>query len=104
MHSLAEIYRRNYPNSNSFRQYYQEFLLVSRKPLRIGSDPRTNESLGKSVAEYIEYLEEKNWLVESDFAFVQQYLVDGDQYMYEKFVDHVKRFLQGVTKNRCLDL
>jgi hypothetical protein len=56
------------------------------------------------VAEYIEYLEEKNWLVESDFAFVQQYLVDGDQYMYEKFVDHVKRFLQGVTKNRCLDL
>jgi len=96
LRDLAEIYARNYRNSNKFRQYYQEFFIAARHDYY--------GNLGQYLVEYIEHLEEMKCLFDADFAFVQQYLVDGDKHTYENFVVNVNRFLHGATKRRCLDL
>ncbi len=104
LHSLADVFRRNHLNRNKFRQYYQEFLLASQRSTFPARDRRTSTDLGRYVAEYVEYLDEMKCLMNSDFSFVQQFLIDGDRFTYESFIDHVNRFFHGTTKARCLEL
>lgn len=98
LHTLSEIYMRNYLNSSRFRTYYQDYLRASREA---GGD---GFELGKSIATYIECLVEMKRLMDSDFSFVQKFLISGNQHTYHGFVDNVNRFLTGDIKSRCLNL
>jgi len=100
--TLAEIYKGERYNSNLFREYYREFFITARKASKVFDFYDNN--IGHYLGEYIRHLEQRKCLKEPDFAFVQQYLVDGDQYTYNKFIDYANRLLDGVTKRRCLDL
>jgi hypothetical protein len=106
LHTLAEIFMRIFLNSIQFRMYYQEYLIACQKYLNVLIDPRNSDKyeIGKSVAKDIECLIEMKRVMASDFDFVQKFLLSGDQFIYEGFIDHVNRFSQGEIKDRCLNL
>lgn len=108
---LAEVFERNYKSSLKFREYWQEYLELSKleadfwgfQPSSNGLDVR--DEIGKGLAEYLEYLAKHKWLTTSDFDFSQRFLLAGDQFIYEGYVVAIKRAdLPDEIRCRALDL
>jgi hypothetical protein len=99
----AELFERNYVSSLKFRMYWQEYLELYRLAVRAGEG--TRQELGKEVAEYLDRLARNGSIQQSDFDFVQQFLLAGDGYIYEGYVDAVKRIeFPRSIKDQALNL
>jgi hypothetical protein len=109
MHA-AYIYTRNCKSALKFRQYWREYLELSKKdadaiPKYKKEGQRIKRELGMEVAQYLVILSENNWLFENDFDYVQKFLSHGCQFIYEGFIRVVKdaSFPTNI-RERCLNL
>lgn len=92
----AEIFEVNHPSGNYFRQYWQEFLSLARveaaRHLLASSNGRgVRNEVGREVAEYLWRLHSHQWLVEQDFQYATEFLVAGDRFEYEGYVELIAR-------------
>lgn len=92
----AEIFEVNYPSASYFRHYWQEFLPLARieavRHLLASTNGReVRNRVGSEVAEYVWRLHSRRWLVEQDFNFATEFLVAGDRFEYEGYVQELAR-------------
>lgn len=92
----AEIFEVNHPSASYFRQYWQEFLHLARteaaRHLLASTNGReARNRVGSEVAEYVWRLHSRRWLVEQDFNFATEFLVAGDRFEYEGYVQVLAR-------------
>lgn len=92
----AEIFEVNHPSGSYFRQYWQEFLSLARAEAARHNLASTNgrevrNEVGREVAEYLARLHSHNWLVEQDFQYATEFLVVGDRFEYEGYIEEISR-------------
>jgi hypothetical protein len=95
MQKCAEIFEVNCPSSYLFKYYWKEYLAISRTeatqyPLASGGIA-LRHAVGKESAEYIARCNAKGWLQEEDFNFISEFLMGGDQFQYEGYIQHIRR-------------
>ena len=96
MKRCAEIFEVNSPSALLFRNYWREFLELSRAkaihyPLASGGK-KLRYVVGQDAAEYIARLHSKGWLQEEDFSFISDFLISGDQFQYEGYIQQISRY------------
>nr|WP_315479687.1 GIY-YIG nuclease family protein [uncultured Rhodoferax sp.] len=96
MKRCAEIFEINSPSTPRFKHYWREFLELARaESIRhnIASGGRLSRmAVGKETAEYIARCHSRGWLQDDDFSFVSDFLVSGDQFQYEGYIDQIRRY------------
>lgn len=94
---IAEIYGKNYFSALKSREYWQHYLELRHLEIKYwGMQPSSNRldmrhQLGKEVAQYLDNFANKGWITNSDFDFAQAFLISNDQFVYEGYIDTVKR-------------
>lgn len=108
---IAKISRRGYPNglricaelfetvcpaALQFKKYWIEYLELAQKESMSTSLPAGGKAkraaVGKNAAEYIIRCEAKKWLLDSDFTVISKFLLSGDEFQYEGYIQHIRRF------------
>lgn len=109
---LAEIARRGYPyamreaaclfevrapSGPRFKQYWREYLELLRAdairhPLASSNGQEIRASVGKAAAEYVYVCSRHRWLIDDDFEFLSSFLISGDQFQYEGYLNQLLRF------------
>jgi T5orf172 domain len=96
MQRCAEIFEVNSPSSYLFKYYWKEFLALARAEamhLHVASGGKAlRHAVGKDAAEYIARCNARGWLQEEDFIFISEFLVDGDQFQYEGYIQQIRRY------------
>lgn len=91
----AEIFDMSCKWESQFRKFSQEYFELRRKETLTealySAGRQTRNELGKDVAAYLETLCRNSWLNDDDFEFVTIFLVSGDQFIYEGYIDQVRR-------------
>ena len=95
LQQAAFIFEVNYPSAIKFREPWQEFVELKRieaerHPIPSGGQTLRAE-LGRDVAEYLYRLNRLRWLVASDYEYVGKFLVSGDRFIYDGFINEVQR-------------
>lgn len=91
----AEIYEINYVSAILFREFWQEYLELAKQEAESRAVPSGGHSMrnavGKDVAEYLHRMSARGWLLPVDFSFVSSFLVSGDRFVYEGYLEEVHR-------------
>lgn len=92
----AELYEFNYPSILSFKSYFLEYLDFARQeacrhPLASGG-VKTREAVGHAIAEYIAKCAKNGWLTDHDFEFISAFLVQGNQFEYNGYIEELGRY------------
>ena len=108
---LAAIARRGYPpamisaaylvesipSGAQFKQYWREYLEllqtdVTKNFLASFNGRELRASVGRKAAEYVYFCSRHHWLIDDDFDFLSSFLVSGDQFQYEGYINELSRY------------
>lgn len=89
---VAEI-----PSGPQYKKYWREYLEllrsdVTRHLLASSYGRELRASVGQAAAEYVYVCFRHNWLIENDFEFLSSFLVSGDQFQYEGYINELPRY------------
>ena len=92
----AQLYEVNYPSATLFRTYWQEYLAMvrlkaKRHPLASSNGRRERNDVGSAAADYLLCLYQRGWLLQVDFEYVGEFLIQGDQFEYEGYRLQIER-------------
>jgi hypothetical protein len=92
----AELYEVSYPSATLFRTYWQEYLAMvrlkaKRHPLASSNGHRERNDVGSAVADYLLCLYQRGWLLEVDFEYAGEFLIQGDQFEYDGYRLQIER-------------
>ena len=110
MKQCALIYEMNYPSGPRFKDFWREYLLLARAEavwhiLASSNGREVRMQVGREAAVYLELLHRHSWLIDDDLMFVSAFLVDGDQFQYEGYLQELARVqLSPELRRRAEDL
>lgn len=92
----AEIFLVNCPTTIQYREYSLEYLTLAMEEAiwsRLdGSNGRERlNQLGREAFEYLENLFRNRWLLDIDCSFISEFLVSGNQFIYEGYAEELSR-------------
>lgn len=93
--TVAEIFEVNCPSTIKFKEFWIEYLELSRieaeaRPAALGGRAM-RVAVGRDAAEYLQRLSGRGWLLPSDFSYISSFLVSGDRFVYEGLITEVSR-------------
>lgn len=93
--TVVSIFEGNCPTTIKFREFYREYLELARdeamnRPIMSGGRQMRN-AVGKEAVVYLERLHTRGWLIELDFEYIGELLVSGDRFIYEGFIEEIRR-------------
>jgi hypothetical protein len=97
-------------SSIAFRDTWQNYLHARLKyifsdstSVSVYRSASYKKMLGSQVAEYLGILFRRSWLIQSDYKFVNEFLLAGDQIIYDGFLETVQsnQFPEEVRHKAC---
>lgn len=97
MRQAANLFETHTPSGPRFKQYYREYLELlradaTRHLLASTNGKDVRASVGQAAAEYLYVCSLHRWLIDDDFDFLASFLVSGDQFQYEGYLNELSRF------------
>ena len=85
------------PSGPKYKQYWREYLEllradVTRHLLASSNGRELRASVGRAAAEYVYICFRHRWLIDDDFEFLSSFLVNGDQFQYEGYLNELPRY------------
>jgi T5orf172 domain len=92
----AEIFEHAHPHGPKFKDLWREYLSLARAhalwtPLASSNGRIVRADVGRAAAKYIELCARHRWLIDDDFTFISAFLVEGDQFQYDGYLQELPR-------------
>ena len=96
MRLAADLFDAKFPSGTSFKQYYREYLELTRAeairhPVASSNGQQVRAAVGQAAADYLYACARNSWLIDGDFEFVSNFLVAGDQFQYNGYITQIER-------------
>lgn len=97
MCQAATIFEEAHPHGPRFKDLWREYLQLERAfaswiPLASSNGLEVRFAVGRGIAEYVDRFAKHHWLTDEDFAFILEFLVAGDQFQYEGYLQELTRY------------
>ena len=97
MRQAAYLFETHTPGGPRFKQYWREYLELlradaTRHLLASSNGKDVRASVGRAAAEYLYICSRHRWLIDDDFEFLASFLVRGDQFQYEGYLNELSRY------------
>ena len=97
MKQAAILFEQDYPSGAHFKQFWQEYLVLARAQavwhlLASSCGQENRASVGRDAADYIYFCYNHRWLIDDDFSFISAFLVEGDSFQYEGYMNGIARY------------